>query len=216
MAAASATARAWTSSTPYAESLGDPARPLVLRTSTGQVLTLDAARFTAVPDAVDRTVLDRCQGPTLDLGCGPGRLVAELARRGIPALGIEVAPAAVLLGRAAGAAVLQRSLFGRLPGSGRWPHALLIDGNIGIGGDPAALLARTRELLRPGGGELVVETDAEDVHEDHMVTFEGGDEPFGWTRIGTEALVRVAAGLGFAVRERWSGGGRRFVALACP
>ncbi|GAA1983246.1 class I SAM-dependent methyltransferase [Catenulispora subtropica] len=215
-ATASAAAGAWTSSTRYAQALSDPGRPLLLRTSTGRTLALDAARFTAAPDAVDRAVLDRCQGPTLDLGCGPGRLVAELARRGIPALGVDVSPAAVLLGRAAGAAVLQRSVFGRLPGAGRWPHALLMDGNIGIGGDPAALLSRVRELIRPGDGELVVETEADDVHEDYVVTFDGGGEPFGWTRIGSEALARTAVALEFVVAERWSADGRRFVALRRP
>ncbi|MEY9927443.1 SAM-dependent methyltransferase [Catenulispora sp. GP43] len=206
--------QAWTGSRAYAEALSGPGRPLVLRTSTGRTLELDAARFTAPPDPVDRAVLDRCQGPTLDLGCGPGRLVAELARRGIPALGVDVAPAAVLLGRAAGATVLRRSVFGRLPGAGRWPHALLMDGNIGIGGDAAALLARVRGLIRPGDGELVVETEAEDVHENHVVTFETGGEPFGWTRIGTEALAAVAAGIGLRSIAQWSAGGRRFVALA--
>ncbi|NUP50516.1 MAG: SAM-dependent methyltransferase, partial [Catenulispora sp.] len=114
----------------------------------------------------------------------------------------------------AGAAVLRRSVFGRLPGAGRWPHALLMDGNIGIGGDPAALLRRAGELIRPGTGELVVETEAEDVHEDHIVTFDGSAEPFGWTRIGTEALTALATALGFGVTECWTTGGRRFVALA--
>jgi len=205
----------WIASTAYAKALSTPAHSLVLRTATGERLLLDSARFTAAPDPVDHAVLDRCHGPTLDLGCGPGRLVAELARRGIPALGVDVAPAAVLLGRAAGATVLQRSIFGRLPGTGRWPHALLMDGNIGIGGDPAALLSRVRDLIRPGDGELVVETEPEDIHETHLVTFETGGEPFGWTRIGTEALAAVAAGLGLRSTERWSVGERRFVALAC-
>jgi SAM-dependent methyltransferase len=167
------------------------------------------------PDDVDRAVLDRCQGPTLDLGCGPGRLVAELGRRGVPALGVDVSPAAVLLGRAAGASVLCRSVFDRLPGTGRWRHALLMDGNIGIGGDPAALLARAAELVRPGIGEVVVETDPEDVHEDHLVTFDGGrGEPFGWSRIGSEALVALAVRLGLRLTAHWAAGGRRFVALA--
>lgn len=212
-AAANQPGRAWTASTAYARALRGPGHPLVLRTASGGTLVLDSARFTAAPDPVDHSVLDRCQGPTLDLGCGPGRLVAELARRGIPALGVDVAPAAVLLGRAAGAMVLQRSIFGRLPGAGRWPHALLMDGNVGIGGDPAALLARVRDLIRPGDGELVVETEPEDVHETHVVTFETGGEPFGWTRIGTEALAGLAVGLGLRGTERWSVGGRRFLTL---
>jgi hypothetical protein len=226
--------RAWTTSTRYAQAMADPRHhPLVLHTDTGGQLLLDASRFTAAPDPVDHAVLDRCTGPTLDLGCGPGRLVAELARRGVPALGVDVAPAAVLLGRAAGAAVLRRSVFDRLPGAGRWPHALLMDGNIGIGGDPSALLGRLRDLLLPHTGELVVETEPAEVFEVYQVSFAGSDEVgrqgtesepgrrpppdrFGWARIGTEALVAVATTLGFTVRECWTHTDRRFVALAYP
>ena len=40
-----------------------------------------------------------------------------------------------------GATVLQRDIFGPLPGEGRWGTALLFDGNVGIGGDPAASYA---------------------------------------------------------------------------
>ena len=217
------TEAAWTTGTShYARAITDPTVPLVLRTDDGERIVLDAAKFSAPPDEVDLSILDRCQGPTLDLGCGPGRLVGELARRGIPALGVDVAPAAVLLGRAAGAAVLRRSVFDRLPGAGRWPHALLMDGNIGIGGDPEALLARMRTLIRPRDGELVVETEAEDVHQTYRVRF-GADDPsvaageeFGWCRIGTEALLRLAGPLGFATRETWTIGGRRFVSLTYP
>jgi hypothetical protein len=88
-----------------------------------------------------------------------------------------------------------------------------MDGNIGIGGDPAALLARARELIAPGTGELVVETDPEDVHEDHVVTFDGAGEPFGWSRVGTEALTPMATRLGFRLADSWTSDGRRFVAL---
>jgi hypothetical protein len=70
-----------------------------------------------------------------------------------------------------------------------------------------------RTLIRPDVGELVVETEPEDIHENYVVTFEGGGPPFGWTRIGAEALVRVAAPLGFRVSDRWSAGGRRFIGL---
>lgn len=43
----------------------------------------------------------------------------------------------------------------RCPAKGGWGHVLLADGNIGIGGDPAALLRRTVSLLRPDGTVLV-------------------------------------------------------------
>ena len=50
-----------------------------------------------------------------------------------------------------GGPALRRSVFDPLPGEGRWGTALLLDGNIGIGGDPRALLAPDwRELRRPG------------------------------------------------------------------
>ena len=41
-----------------------------------------------------------------------------------------------------GVAAIRRNVFDALPGEGRWRTALLADGNIGIGGDPAALLRR--------------------------------------------------------------------------
>ena len=212
-------AGAWTASAPYARAINDPTAQLVLHADSGETLLLDAAKFSAPPDAVDKAVLDRCQGPTLDLGCGPGRLVAELAGRGVPALGVDVAPFALLLSRASGASALRRSVFDRLPGAGRWPHALLMDGNIGIGGDPGALLERLRTLIRPRSGELIVETEADDVDVRYRVRFGGvggggGGDEFGWARIGSESLLALAAPLGYVARQVWTADGRRFVALS--
>ena len=50
------------------------------------------------------------------------------------------------------------SVFDQVPGAGSWECAVLADGNIGIGGDPARLLRRVRELLTPHG-RLLVELD---------------------------------------------------------
>ncbi len=96
----------------------------------------------------DASILDRCQGPTLDVGSGPGRLTVALAQRGVPALGIDVTSFTVRLARSSGALALHRDVFSAVPGTGRWARVLLADGNIGIGGDPAALLGRVAELLR--------------------------------------------------------------------
>ena len=90
----------------------------------------------------DRAVVGMCQGPTIDLGCGPGRLVAHLVRRGIPALGVDQSATAVQLARRSGAPALHRDVFGPLPGTGRWHTVLLADGNVGLGGDPPRILAR--------------------------------------------------------------------------
>jgi hypothetical protein len=43
----------------------------------------------------DQAVAGLCDGPTIDLGCGPGRLVANLIRRGVPALGVDQSATAV-------------------------------------------------------------------------------------------------------------------------
>src|SRR5204863_7462240 len=96
------------------------------------------------PTAPEEARLAAMAAPVLDVGCGPGRLVVGLARRGAVALGVDPAPAAVALARGRGAAVLQRSVFDPLPGHGRWRTIVLADGNIGIGGDPVRLLRRCR------------------------------------------------------------------------
>ena len=85
----------------------------------------------------------------------PGRLTVALAERGVPALGIDVAPHAVRIARLAPSLTLLRDVFSRVPGTGRWKTVLLADGSIGIGGDPAALLHRVAELLAPPGRALV-------------------------------------------------------------
>jgi SAM-dependent methyltransferase len=152
----------------------------------------------------------------LDIGCGPGRLVAAAAALGMPALGVDVHPAAVERTKDAGGAVLCRSVFDRLPGEGRWATALLADGNIGIGGDPRALLRRVRKLLAPGG-LLLAEAAPCEVEEKLTVRVEdgyghqGGDFP--WACLGPAALRAAAMATGWTVTEEWSAYGRRFAAL---
>src|SRR4051812_40435988 len=51
-------------------------------------LTQPLGRWLGPVDAGDRSMLARVAGAALDLGCGPGRLVVELARRGCSALGV--------------------------------------------------------------------------------------------------------------------------------
>jgi SAM-dependent methyltransferase len=194
------------------QSLSRPPEPVRLCAEAGEDLVLDVARYAAGPDEADARLLSRCTGPTLDIGCGPGRLAAELAHRGVPALGVDAAPIAVLLARASGAIALRRSVFDRLPGEGRWQHALLIDGNIGIGGDPAALLARIRALLT-AGGELVVEAAAGTV--DHRSSLRVGENgaTMPWARMGVDALGALALSAGYTPGPVWTMGGRHFIAL---
>ncbi|OBB22140.1 methyltransferase type 12 [Mycolicibacterium peregrinum] len=150
----------------------------------------------------DSAIVNLCSGPTLDLGCGPGRLVAGLVRRGLPALGVDVSRTAVELARGSGAPVLCRDLFEPLPGTGRWHTVLLADGNVGLGGDPWRVLQRAGEMLRRGGRCLVefdtVATDV-DVAWVRLETLRSIGPWFRWATVGLDCAARLAGEVGLAV-----------------
>ena len=178
---------------------------------------VDVGRFLGRADRVDRAVLRRTAGAVLDVGCGPGRMVAEARRVGRPALGIDVSARAVALAAERGLPVVQTSVFGAVPHEGGWDTVLLLDGNVGIGGDPPRLLARCAGLLAPGG-ILVVEThpDPEREHVWAAVLVDGSgveSSPFPWAELGAHPLRRHVSQLQWpectTVRRR----GRRFLLL---
>ena len=153
-------------------------------------------------DMFDRTVVAMCHGPTIDLGCGPGRLVARLLCRGIPALGVDQSATAVQLARRNGAPTLHRDVFGPLPGTGRWHTVLLADGNVGLGGDPRRILARACELLRRGGRCL---TEFESAATGVRYGWVRPESPtavgpwFRWASVGIDSASRLAEQVGLAV-----------------
>lgn len=174
-------------------------------------------RWRAPADAVDRLALSRCEGPVLDVGCGPGRIVTALAERGIPALGVDISAQAVLLTTNRGAPALRRPVQEPLPGEGRWGSVLLMDGNIGIGGAPGALLRRCAELVRPDG-LVLVEVDPDDQLDDSapiVLHSDGGrrSRPLPWARLGSRAVLRHALAANLLATEDWRANGRAFLAF---
>ena len=194
-----------------------------LRTTCGSVLP--GEDWMGEVATADDAILDWAEAPVLDVGCGPARHATELAARGIPALGIDISGPALEVARLRGAAVLERCVFDRVPAAGRWATALLLDGNIGIGGEPEALLRRVHGLLRPGGSILVdvAATAGPDAVADPQA--EGGSRTarveigaeagpwFDWHVVHTGDLDGIARRADLSIGDRWDRDGRHFAVL---
>ncbi|KDF00596.1 methyltransferase type 12 [Mycolicibacterium aromaticivorans JS19b1 = JCM 16368] len=152
--------------------------------------------------AFDAAIVALCDGPTIDLGCGPGRLVADLIQRGIPALGVDQSATAVRLARRSGAPALLRDVFEPLPGTGRWQTVLLADGNIGLAGDPRRVLRRAAELLC-AGGRCVAEFDPGTVGvRTSWVRLESSNNIgpwFKWASVGVDCAAALAEEAGLTL-----------------
>lgn len=188
----------------------------------GDCATLPVHRWLAVADAVDREALSRFSralpraADVLDLGCGPGRHTAELHLRGVRALGIDASAVAVALAQRRGAPALRADALGPLPGGSHgWDGLLLLDGNVGIGGDPLPLLCRVRELLRPTGRVLVEldPRDATDAGPARLGLGRATSSPFPWARLGGSCVSDVARCADLSVQDRWTRAGRAFAVL---
>lgn len=179
-------------------------------------LQLDLTRWHADADAADQMVVARCEAPIVDLGCGPGRMVRALQESGRAALGIDISSVAVAQSRAGGGLALRRRIAEPLPAEGRWGTALLLDGNIGIGGNVTGLLDRCRGLVAPGGliiCEVDSDPDRNDVQRVRLSNDLAESVPFAWAAFGTRTVQQAAAPLDLLTVEEWHAGGRDFIAL---
>lgn len=201
----------------YGRTLEDMPEYMTVRSSDGRTWPLPLQRYLGPLTSADEDVLSRATAPVLDVGCGPGRHVLALARRGTLALGVDVSPVAVRIARRRGASVLQGSVFDRVPGAGAWGTALLLDGNIGIGGRPTALLTRLAGLLRPDGLVLVELDPPTTVSGRAVIRLESDDvvsDWFRWAHVGADAIESHANAAGLVVTETWERDGRWFSCLA--
>jgi SAM-dependent methyltransferase len=181
-------------------------------------VVLDVAGWHQPATLDDHDALGRAIGPVLDIGCGPGRHVAALQARGCEALGIDISPAAVRAARRRGAPAIVASVWDRLPVSGYWQTALLLDGNVGIGGDPVALLGQAVRHLA-GARRVIVELAvgcfAGPVTV--QVTHRASTGPwFRWAVVTPSTIQTVAVTSGLIVDEQWTSATGRSFALLSP
>jgi len=192
--------------------------PAELVDAFGTTSPLAVHRWSADADAVDQALFVRsCHGTTLDVGCGPGRLTAALAARAVHAMGIDISAEAVRQTRGRGAAAIRGDVFAHVPGAGTWDHAILADGNVGIGGDPARLLGRVSELIRPDGTILVELAGPGTGVVQQIVQVRVGERlsvPFAWAHLGVDAIADVAVAAGLRVRHITSLAGRYAASLS--
>lgn len=184
----------------------------------GQPLAqMDAAHWYGQPRPGDEALLDACTGSTLDVGCGPGRIVSALSLLGIPALGIDISAVAVAQAHERGAAARLCDVFADVPDAGWWGHVLLADGNIGIGGNPVRLLRRCAHLLR-GAGTLIVELGAPGSgtwRRPVRLRHNGTSSPlFPWAAVAVSDVAPIATDAGLNVMHRWASAGRWFARLS--
>jgi hypothetical protein len=122
----------------------------------------------------------------------------------------------VRLARGRGGAAVSGSIFDDVPRAGAWRSALLLDGNVGIGGAPGPLLRRVATLLAPRG-VAVVEVGAPGSGAGRsFVRIEApglASDWFPWARVATTDVESLALEAGFAVETLEHHGDRWFAYL---
>ena len=118
-----------------------------------------------------------------------------------------------------GAEAILRSVFADVPRAGEWATALLLDGNIGIGGAPDALLARACALIVPGG-TVLVETGPPSAPTRRLrvrLESHAAISPwFGWATVGARGIESLARAAGLEPRATIEAEGRWFAELERP
>jgi SAM-dependent methyltransferase len=186
-----------------------------VRVAGGGCQPVPLERWLGEVSSSDELVVRCAIAPVLDVGCGPGRLLAALDAAGKPALGVDPSAAAVRLARERGVATLG-SVFDFDAAHGAWATVLLLDGNIGIGASPVVLLRRCSELLRPHG-QVVAEVGPPGTPSDAAtVRLEGAGAVsawFRWGRVSVDALAGLADEAGLSLRRTLHQEGRWFGVL---
>ncbi|GAB3556903.1 class I SAM-dependent methyltransferase [Arthrobacter alkaliphilus] len=209
-------------SEPYARNLSRGLGRLTLRPESELQESIGPVHFNTIgwsgpATAGERELLRTLRGPVLDVGCGPGRMLAAARELGLASMGIDSSPAAVKLVAERGGAAILGSIFDSVPHERGWGSALLLDGNIGIGGNIRVLLERVASLLAPEGQVLAEAEPADLLDVAYSAVLEDSDgrasAAFPWARAGAKALAFHAERAGLDAVATRTVQGRVFLTL---
>ena len=103
---------------------------------------------------------------------------------------------------------------GACVGAGQWQTVLLADGNTGIGGAPARLLRRVRELLAPGGSVLCeLQPWASPAGPVRLDGLGSTSAWFPWSVLDAPSLRAAAGAADLTPADAWECDGRSFLEL---
>ena len=189
---------------------------LIARAEGGRARTLPIACWLGAPTMADESCCGMRSGRSSMLAAGPAVTCSRLRDAACPPSASTSRRRRCESRRARGAAAIEGSIFERVRGAGTWGSALLLDGNVGIGGDPVALLRRIGALLAPGGRILVelARPGAASGRRRMRLELAAAASPwFDWATVSAADVAVLAGASGLDVRERWSVRGRWFAVL---
>jgi SAM-dependent methyltransferase len=170
--------------------------------------------------SVEAKALSHAVGRILDIGCGAGRVMAYLQALGHDVVGIDIDAKLVELCRKRGLTRVSVSSYEQLTDVGTFETLLLMDRNIGMGGNTEGLLKLfelCHDLCCPQGLLIFdsVEVPPEyanptpGVSEKRLRYKYGASEgpEFGWIHINDMNAKRILADAGWTARQVYREGG---------
>ena len=152
--------------------------------------------FSGPPEwtAFERGMLDRLDGPTLDIGTGAGRFALALQERGIPVTGLDTSPAAIRVSAARGVRATVCASVHRhaVDAAGAYERFLLAGNNLGLLSSAAAapsFLAALAAMAAPGAIVVAQGSDPYSTDDPAHLAYHERNRAQG--RMGGQLRIRV-------------------------